>query len=249
MGEESAMKGLSNKIAAWIAERVKESGLRGAVVGLSGGVDSAVVAGLCRKALFDGVLGVIMPCHSLREDQDDAKLVARALGVATTTVSIDGAYDALVSVLPKGPQLSASNVKPRLRMAALYYVASTMSYLVAGTGNRTERLLGYFTKHGDGGADILPVGDLYKREVRELAAELGVPAKVIEKPPSAGLWAGQTDEGEIGLSYDEMDSALLALQTGRGVEKAPQAVMERIKRMMASSEHKRRLADIFEVRR
>jgi NAD+ synthase len=127
-----------------------------------------------------------------------------------------------------------ANVKPRLRMTALYYVANTLNYLVAGTGNRSELTIGYFTKYGDGGADILPIGTLLKDEVRALARELGVPEPVITKAPSAGLWLGQTDEGEMGFTYADLESYLT-----RGPAAVTPALAMRIERLMRATEHKR----------
>ena len=129
--------------------------------------------------------------------------------------------------------LARANLRPRLRMASLYYFANRLNYLVVGTGNRSELEVGYFTKYGDGGVDLLPLGALLKRQVRALAAHLGVPAPIIEKPPSAGLWEGQTDEGEMGFSYADLDRYLAG-------GKVPAALGERIEAMRTASEHKRR---------
>jgi len=134
-------------------------------------------------------------------------------------------------------RLSLSNVKPRLRMTTLYYFGSVHSYLVLGTGNLSEYTIGYFTKHGDGGVDLMPIAGLVKAQVRELAAYLGVPQPIIDKPPSAGLWANQTDEAEMGLSYLELDHYI---RTGE----AQPNVKERVDRLAALSEHKKRLPPI-----
>jgi len=219
--------------------------MRGAVVGLSGGIDSAVVAGLCSMALNDNVLGVIMPCGSADEDALDALLAAAQFGVRTETVRLDGPLKAMLDALPGANDMARANLKPRLRMATLYYWANKLSYMVVGTGNRSELMAGYFTKHGDGGVDLLPLGSLYKGEVRKLAMEIGVPDRIISKPPSAGLRMGQTDEGELGMSYDELDSALRAIESGR-LNGIPTELLERVSRMKATSAHKRRLPLIFE---
>jgi NAD+ synthase len=129
-----------------------------------------------------------------------------------------------------------ANVKPRLRMATLYFIANTLNYLVAGTGNRSELSIGYFTKYGDGGVDMLPIGRLVKSEVRALASELGVPEPIIEKPPSAGLWAGQTDEGEMGFTYEDLERYL---NEGSAGVAAP--IADTITRLARASEHKRSL--------
>src|SRR5688500_18658323 len=134
-------------------------------------------------------------------------------------------------------RLPLANVKPRLRMTTLYYVANTLNYLVAGTGNLSELSIGYFTKYGDGGVDLLPIGDLQKSEVRAAAQELGVPDSVIDKAPSAGLWLGQTDEAEMGFTYAELENYLT---TGAGM--VSPALAMRIERLMRTSEHKRAMA-------
>jgi NAD+ synthase len=138
-------------------------------------------------------------------------------------------------------RLAQANIKPRLRMATLYYVANRLGYLVAGTGNRSEIAIGYYTKYGDGGVDLLPLGSLVKSEVRALARDLGVPAPIIEKAPSAGLWLGQTDEGEMGFTYDELDDYLR-----RGPESVAPAMAMRIERLTRASEHKRNLPPVFQ---
>jgi NAD+ synthase len=144
----------------------------------------------------------------------------------------------LLEQLPEGTPLARANLKPRLRMATLYYLAQSRSYLVAGTGNKPEIVVGYFTKYGDGGVDVEPLGDLYKWQVRALARELGVPQPVIDRPPSAGLWVGQTDEGEMGITYDELDAALAAIETGQTTAMDP-ALLARVQGMMSDSAHKR----------
>ncbi len=235
---------LSDDIAGWIAEQVRSAGAEGAVFGLSGGIDSAVVAVLCRKALGENALGLILPCGSSPEDEADAAEVARVVSLETLTFRLDTLYDAFFSMLPQGPPVARANLKPRLRMIVLYYVANSRDCLVCGTGNRSEIEVGYSTKYGDGAADILPLGGLLKTQVRELARELGVPGRIIEKPPSAGLWEGQTDEGELGISYAELDCALGALASGeaRGLERG---LVERVQELIRRSEHKRSPPPVF----
>jgi NAD+ synthase len=236
-------------------ERLSQSSARGFVVGLSGGVDSAVVARLAQRAANDEVVGVLMPCHSDARDESDARLVADHFKLRTLRIDLAQPYDALIAGLleaasaipsPGGgaaddirARLPHVNVKPRLRMATLYFVANTLNYLVAGTGNRSELVLGYFTKYGDGGVDLLPIGHLVKSQVRELARELGVPTPIIEKAPSAGLWIGQTDEAEMGFTYADLEQYL---NDGAGSVAPAQA--EQIDRLMRGSEHKRALAPI-----
>jgi NAD+ synthase len=229
---------LAHYISAWIKEKVREAGAEGIVLGLSGGVDSALTAALARKALGDKVLGLLMPCHSDPTDLEHGKLVAERFGLETTYVDLGPVFDRLRASLPRGDDMAVANLKPRLRMTTLYYFANSRNYLVAGTGNKSELTIGYSTKYGDGGVDILPLGDLLKSQVRELARELGVPQEIIAKPPSAGLWPGQTDEGEMGITYDELDRTISAIEKG-DTSDFDEATLERVKAMMAASRHKR----------
>jgi NAD+ synthase len=236
---------LADQVSAWIGEQVRAAGVAGTVVGLSGGIDSAVVAGLCARAVGPrNTLGVIMPSHSDPADVQDAALVGRTFKVDYRVADLTEAFDLFKRLLPPGTQLSDANLKPRLRMLTLYYYANAMNRLVVGTGNRSELSVGYFTKFGDGGVDILPLGNLYKSQVRELARELGVPDKIIDRAPSAGLWAGQTDEEEMGITYETLDATLQAIAAGDTSAVEP-ATLERVQRMISASEHKRRPAPIF----
>jgi len=238
---------LADEIAAWIAERVRDAGCRGVVLGLSGGVDSALSAGLAQRALGAGsVLGLIMPCHSVPGDEAHARLVIDTFGIAWERVDLGPVFDVLTAQLPTADGLAAANLKPRLRMMTLYYYASMKRYLVLGTSNRTELAVGYFTKYGDGGSDILPLGGLLKYEVRELARAVRVPAAIVDKPPSGGLWAGQTDEGELGITYDRLDRVIAALDCGDTSGLDPNDVA-RVKRMFAVSAHKREPLPCFRV--
>lgn len=211
---------------------------------MSGGLDSSVVAALCRKALGDAVRGLILPCHSDPQDEAHALLLSGEIDISTETIDLGPVFDLLVGILPAGGQLSVANLKPRLRMMVLYYFANEFGYLVVGSGNKSELLTGYFTKHGDGGADLLPLGGLLKTEVRELARALDIPREIIDKPPSAGLWEGQTDEGELGISYEELDAALVALQ-GSQAASASDEVTERVRHMVSRTYHKRSPIPIY----
>jgi NAD+ synthase len=228
---------LAQKLAAWIKEKVLAAGCKGVVLGMSGGIDSSVLAVLCQRVFPKSTLGVIMPCHSIDEDKAHAEALARQFSIPTKTVVLDGIFDALLQTLPDFKpdpslrRLAQANLKARLRMVTLYYIANQMQYLVAGSSNRSEITIGYFTKHGDSGVDIMPLGNLVKREVSELARFLKIPREIIDKPPSAGLWEGQTDEGEMGFSYESLDRYIL---TG----KAPQELKSRIEAMKAASAHK-----------
>jgi NAD+ synthase len=229
---------LSDHIAGWLKDYAAQAGAAGYVVGLSGGIDSATTAALCQRAMGEGVLGAVMPCHSVPDDAQMARLVATAFDLETVTVDLGPAFDSLLAALPPGAsEMAKANVKPRLRMATLYALAQTHGYLVAGTGNRSELSVGYFTKYGDGGVDVEPLGDLYKWQVRQLARELGVPQPVIDRPPSAGLWLGQTDEGEMGMTYGELDATLAAIASGNAGDVEP-ALLARVERMMRGAAHK-----------
>ena len=236
---------LADSIANWIAEKVSDAGQSGVVLGLSGGIDSALVSGLCARAVGkENVLGIIMPCHSSSEDVRDAELTAHTWGIEASTIDLSSLFDQFIATLPEGNAMAVANIKPRLRMITLYHHANTLNRLVVGTGNRSELMIGYFTKYGDGGVDLLPIGSLYKHQVRDLAREIGVPEKIIDRPPSAGLWEGQTDESEMGMSYDVLDSTLEALDTGDTGE-FDRKTLERVRGMVAGSAHKRQLAPVF----
>lgn len=250
-----------NAIVDWLRARMTAATAKGLVVGLSGGVDSAVVVRLCQLAAPGHTIGVIMPCASDPQDETDARVVADRFDVPFVRVDLDRAYDTMVDELRAAldalpPQVTAStgsgssdtparvplaNIRPRLRMAALYFFANSLNYLVAGTGNRSELTIGYFTKYGDGGADILPVGHLLKSRVKSVARELGIPAEIVDKPPSAGLWVGQTDEAEMGFSYADLESYLAT-----GPEGVSPALALRLERMIRATEHKRELPPVPE---
>jgi NAD+ synthase len=210
---------VSRKLAVWIGERVQEAGCRGVVLGLSGGLDSSVLAVLCRQACPRNTLALIMPCHSIDTDRGHAEKVADKFSIPTRIISLDKVYDSLLTTLPDLSSDEAAlkparaNLKARLRMITLYYAANQLQYIVAGSSNRSELTIGYFSKHGDGGVDIMPLGNLVKKQVRELADYLRIPREIIDKPPSAGLWDGQTDEEEMGLSYEALDNYILTGNT------------------------------------
>ena len=243
----------ADRIADWLRERVHAAGAQGLAFGLSGGIDSAVVARLCQMAAPDRSVGVIMPCHSDPDDEADARLVAEHFAIPVLRVPLDASFDALTGAVDAAfaaveglrphatddvkARMPMANVKPRLRMTTLYFVANRLNYLVAGTGNRSEITIGYYTKYGDGGVDLLPIARLVKREVWDLARELGVPSRVIDKAPSAGLWLGQTDEAEMGFTYAELEDYLT-----KGPQTVSPALAMRIDRLMRASEHKRALA-------
>src|SRR4051812_19396555 len=233
----------SDRIAAWMRQQLQASGARGFIIGLSGGIDSAVVARLAQLAAPGNVVAAILPCRSDPDDERDAMLVANHFSMTTMRVDLAATYDTLIAAaqpalagLDEGTRLAApadplrgrvplANIKPRLRMTTLYFVANTVNYLVAGTANRSDLAIGYFTKYGDGGCDLLPLGHLEKSEVRALARDLNVPQAIIDRTPSAGLWLGQNDEEEMGFTYPELERYL-----DDGPQAVPPALAMRIER-------------------
>jgi len=216
------------------------SGCKGIVIGVSGGVDSAVSLAFCCRAVGPArVLALSLPSPvSNPQDERDAADFCRSLGIDHRVIPIGPMLDAFRGIpgFTETPYL-LGNLMARIRMTVLYYHANRDNLLVCGTSNRSESLLGYFTKSGDSAADIQPILHLYKTEVYEMARELGIPDPTIRKSPSAGLWAGQTDEGEIGLSYAEIDGALQALEKNNW--NAGNATEERVLALVKKSAHKR----------
>ena len=232
------METLVQKLCDWMEDKVTKAKAEGVVFGLSGGIDSAVVAVLSMRVLPKNTLAIIIPCHSLEADINDALDLINKFNIPYKIIDLSKVYDSLIHLLndkeKKGSfKLAEANMKPRLRMITLYYFANKLNYLVVGTGNRSELTIGYFTKYGDGGADILPLGNLLKSQVKELAEYLDIPKKIINKLPSAGLWEGQTDEQEIGINYDQLDKYL---KIGKLDNKR---IEEKIQDKIAKSAHKR----------
>ena len=240
---KSSIEELAQRLTLWTRETVLATGGKGVVLGMSGGIDSSVAAVLCKRAFPEATLGVIMPCHSCDIDREHAELVAAKFYIPVKIVVLDEVFNSLINALPDvgydvtKRKLAQNNIKPRLRMVTLYYLANRLNYLVIGSSNRSELSVGYFTKHGDGGSDLIPLGNLIKRQVRDMAEYLDIPRAIIDKPPSAGLWDGQTDEEEIGLTYDELDRYLI---TG----KAEKKIKEKIDFKISQSAHKRCLPPV-----
>ena len=235
---------MKNKLIRWIRKQLEDSHTKGIVLGLSGGIDSAVVAALTKEAIGKKkILALILPIHSQNQDLKDAKLLAKALGIKAITIDLSKIYRNLIKILPKASVIARANLKPRLRMITLYYFANKLKFLVCGTGNKSEIMAGYFTKYGDGAADILPLGDLLKSQVRNLARQLNIPEHIIHKTPTAGLWPGQTDEQELGISYDQLDGILLKFEKNQKHVQPPYLVA-RVKSRIKTSEHKRRLPKV-----
>ena len=246
-------------ICDFIKDKLSESKSKGLVIGLSGGIDSSVVAYLCTHAVGnDKILGLILPSETTSpEDIEDAVKVAEELEIEYKILHIDELITPLPQMCPECSEsdLAKGNLKARVRMMLLYYHSNAMQRIVAGTGNRTELLVGYFTKYGDGGVDILPIGDLYKTEVREIADYLEVPENIIKKTPTAGLWTGQTDEEELGIKYGPLDK-ILYLIVDKGLRtdevskhlKIHEEEILRVKNMIESSKHKLSSPYLAEIR-
>ena len=230
---------------AFIKKLISDSGSKGIVYGNSGGKDSALVGILC-KAAIDNTVGIIMPCSSRRnfeEDIADGMTVANQYGIETRTVDLTPVKVAEMSQLVFITELTSaavSNIAPRLRMTTLYAVAASENRLVAGTGNRSEAYVGYFTKWGDGAHDFNPISDLTVTEIYEFLHYLNAPECIMKKAPSAGLFDGQTDEDEMGLKYKDLDTFLLTGQADRNV-------LQAIEHMHDISSHKREGIIVYEA--
>ena len=226
---------VENILIKWLQQRVSEAGASGVVVGLSGGIDSSVTGVICKKAFADQLLGIMMPCHSKEQDTQDARLLAERYHINYLVKDLSSVYDQYLELFAvqetEEQMLAFANIKPRLRMVTLYYYAAELNYLVVGTDNWSELKIGYFTKYGDGGVDLAPLGRLVKTAVRELARYLDIPQAIIEKTPAAGLWQGQTDEKEMGFTYQVLDRYILTGEA-KPEEKA------RIEELAGKSVHK-----------
>src|SRR6056297_385660 len=249
---EAELESHREHITAFIEGQLDAAGVDRAVMGLSGGIDSTLVSHLAVEALGrDAVHGLVMPSEVNRADNmSDAERVANdLLGIDYDVIEINPLVDAFLDAYPEaeGDQLAVGNLRVRCRAVLNYLVGNHEDAMVLGTGNRSEALVGYFTKYGDGAVDCHPIGNLYKQQVRQLAKHVGVPAELAEKEATAGLWAGQTDEEELGIDYDTLD-AILALTvdgplsvtaTARQVAGASEDDVRRIRGMYERSEHKR----------
>lgn len=233
-----------NLVVDWIRNYVENSGAKGVVIGNSGGKDSAVVIALCVKALGnDNVLTVAMPCSSISQDLEDAKLVANTFDVPMLKVDLSSIYENLCLEIESQIAGNISpcvliNIRPRLRMTTLYTIAQQYGYLVAGTGNKCEQFIGYTTKWGDNASDFNPIAEFTVSEVLEIGKILGVPNEIINKAPNDGLGLG-SDEEKLGITYKEIEEYILTEKT------ANQTSMEKIEKMHKQSEHKRQLIPVY----
>lgn len=237
-------------IEDFIKTYVEVSGASGVVIGLSGGVDSAVVAVLCQRSLGkERVKCLFLPDRATPKiDAKHKDMLVKKFDLDCKEIEITDLVKSISERSPEKPdKIALANVKARLRMLFLYEYANATKGIVCGTSNKSELLIGYFTKYGDGGTDILPIGDLYKTQVFQLARHIGIPKEIIKKPPSAGLWRGQTDEKEIGISYDILDQILYGLELKLPLhdiaERIPVSidVVKKVEGMIKGSQHKRRM--------
>ncbi|WFO75485.1 NAD+ synthase [Desulfurococcaceae archaeon MEX13E-LK6-19] len=243
---------VENTIKEFIREIIENSGAKGVVIGLSGGVDSSTAAALAVKALGNNrVHGLIMPDPRTTPEADvkDAIDLAKKLGINYTIIDISKIYDSFAENIPffnADHNIACGNLRARIRMILLYYYANLNNYLVLGSGDRSEILIGYFTKYGDGATDLMPLGCLYKTQVRHLAKYLGIPEKIYNKPSSPRLWPGHMAEEELGMKYTEIDLVLYSLfDLGLKPEEIPEATgisiekVQKIIELHRKSRHKR----------
>jgi NAD+ synthase len=243
------MQKITDDIVKWLRNQVKSAGVKGLVAGISGGLDSAAVAHLIKLACPENSLGVILPLKSNPDSATDASRVLESCDLKGMTVDLSKTHDMVFSQVQhllmednslkeENQRLADANLRARLRMSTLYTLAANYNYLVVGTDNASEWYTGYFTKYGDGGVDLQPLADFTKTEVREMASFLGVPEDIVHKKPSADLWEGQTDEAEMGTTYDKIDAYL----AGGQIPESDQAI---IQKMHQRTEHKRHIPALY----
>ena len=244
---------VETKIKRFIKDYVEKSGAKGIVLGLSGGIDSCTTAALSALAIDgDKVLGLLLPEQETynAKDVEHAKLVAEKFGFKTETIDITLALEAFYNSIPvfePTDKLCKGNIKARTRMIYWYYYANRLGMLVCGSSDKSETMIGYFTKWGDIAADISPIMDLYKTQVRKLAQQLGVPTEIVTKPASPALWPGQLAEEELGIKYETLDLILYGLEHFMKPEEIAQQLdvkkelLNKIKLRWISMEHKRRM--------
>jgi NAD+ synthase len=244
---------VKTKVKRFIKDYVEKSGTKGLVLGLSGGIDSCIVAALSALAIDgDKVLGLILPEKETynRKDIEHAELVAKKFGFKTKTVDITSTLKAFYTSIPifdPTDNMCKGNIKARTRMIYIYYYANRLNMLVCGSSDKSETMMGYFTKWGDVAADISPIMDLYKTQVRKLAQYIGVPKAIVAKPSSPALWPGQLAESELGIKYEQLDFILYGLEHFMRTEEiakqlnVEKELVNRVKHRWLSAEHKRRM--------
>ena len=230
---KNELKKYFNYLVKWVKSEVRKANANGVVVGLSGGIDSALVSLIAKKAFPKKIISIVMPIGDMGNDLVDTKNHAKQFSLNTKIINLTKTFETISKELRVKNKLAINNIKPRLRMTILYSIAQENNYLVLGTDNKAEWKLGYFTKHGDGGVDLLPIAQLLKFEVYEMARLLGVSKEILNKKPSAGLWKDQFDENELGVSYDEIDLYLLGNKIST---KSRKIIDEQIRKTL----HKRR---------
>lgn len=237
-------------VSQWMKEYLKSSGCKGYVILISGGIDSAVVASLCCKAVGpENVIGVSLPCETRDDMENDATDLANNLGIELRVINLEKTYNAMIEGLIEVGDVAKENVKSRLRMVAGYGIANSVDYLVVGTGNKSEDTISYFTKYGDGGVDILPIYNYYKTEVYKLAELMPeIPNSIKTKAPSADLSSGQTDEKDIGMPYSEIDKILKGLDPNdeQSLDGIDDKKIEKIKDMIKKGKHKNEVPPRYE---
>lgn len=234
---------LRDDLVIWLRERAQEAHAKGFIFGLSGGIDSAVVAGLAKRVFPENSLGLIMPCDSIDDDKNDALKIAKSLDLEVKVVDLTNTYNELLKAsFTSENKLARSNIKPRLRMTTLYYYGQDLGFLVVGPSNGSEWYVGYSTKYGDSGADIYPIANILKTDIFKLAKALDLPDFIIEKKPSAGLWKGQSDESEMGFTYEVLDSYI------RGEKIPEEEIKKKIDGMHNRSNHKRMPVPMFKIK-
>ncbi|MGB9841119.1 MAG: NAD+ synthase [Candidatus Bathyarchaeales archaeon] len=244
---------VTKKICRFIKEYIENAGANGIVLGLSGGIDSNTVAALSSLAIGgDKVIGLILPEKETynAKDIDDAKFVAEKFGLTTQICDITSALESFYKTIPifdPEDRLCKGNIKARVRMIYLYYYANKRNMIVCGSSDKSETMMGYFTKWGDAAADIAPIMDLYKTQVRKLAEHVGIPARLAAKPSTPALWPNQLAETELGIKYETLDLILYGLEHFMATEEIAEQlgvrkeIIEKVKNRWLAVEHKRRL--------